>query len=173
MRRLGGWWGESVTNQSRVSVQAYEDSGWFFFTELPKFVDGGMQNDTFIDAVSGIVNHGCHNPLCVTGSVDGGPERLGNFRTSLAALLLLPMGSPVAAPSVPTPTVPAPVFTPVSTTPIVAPGAAPVAAPIARPGAPVVTSWSGVMCCETGEISLKAVVDPFTSASTVKSFPTP
>jgi hypothetical protein len=138
------------------SVQAYEDSGWNYLTELHSFVDGGMQNDAFIDAVSGIVNRGCQNPPCATGSVDGGPERLANFRTVLAALLQSPTGSPVAAPSIPTPTVPAPVFPPTSNTPVAAPVAAPIVAPMARSGAPIGTSWSGVMCCETGENSYKA-----------------
>jgi hypothetical protein len=31
--------------------------------ELAEFVEGGMQGTSFIDAVSGIVNRGCHNPV--------------------------------------------------------------------------------------------------------------
>ena len=45
------------------SVQAYNEGGWDYTTELHKFVDGGMTGAAFIDAVSGIVNRGCHNPV--------------------------------------------------------------------------------------------------------------
>ena len=38
-----------------------------------------MQGDAFINAVSGIVNRGCHNPPCGTGELDGGHERAKNF----------------------------------------------------------------------------------------------
>ena len=31
--------------------------------ELRKFVEGGLKDRGFIDAVSGIVNRGCHNPV--------------------------------------------------------------------------------------------------------------
>ena len=31
-------------------------------TELHKFVNNGMVDMSFIDAISGIVNRGCHNP---------------------------------------------------------------------------------------------------------------
>ena len=37
-------------------VQPYENEGWNYLNELQKFVDGGMQGDAFINAVSGIVN---------------------------------------------------------------------------------------------------------------------
>lgn len=45
------------------SVQAYNEGGWDYITELHKFVQGGMTGTSFIDAVSGIVNRGCHNPV--------------------------------------------------------------------------------------------------------------
>ncbi len=51
--------------------------------ELAKFVEGGMQGTAFIDAVSGIVNRGCHNPPCGTGAVDGTYERSQNFKKVL------------------------------------------------------------------------------------------
>lgn len=38
-----------------------------------------MNGVAFINAVSGIVNRGCHNPPCGTGALDGGPERAANF----------------------------------------------------------------------------------------------
>ena len=34
-------------------------------TELHNFVQEGMTGTAFIDAVSGIVNRGCHNPVSV------------------------------------------------------------------------------------------------------------
>eukprot|EP00986_Skeletonema_menzelii_P012061 scaffold6449_cov148-Skeletonema_menzelii.AAC.1 len=45
------------------SVQPYNEGGWKYADELAKFVEGGMEGTSFIDAVSGIVNRGCHNPV--------------------------------------------------------------------------------------------------------------
>ena len=45
------------------SVQAYNEGGWDYTTELISFVNGGMSGNGFIDGVSGIVNRGCHNPV--------------------------------------------------------------------------------------------------------------
>ena len=39
------------------SLQPY-DNGWIYLDELKLFVDHGMKDDAFIDAVSGIVNRG-------------------------------------------------------------------------------------------------------------------
>jgi hypothetical protein len=66
------------------SVQTY-DSGWSYLDNLKSFVSGGMTDETFIDAVSGIVNRGCHNPPCANGSgqLDGGYERKENFKKVL------------------------------------------------------------------------------------------
>jgi len=64
-------------------VQQYNKDGWNYITELHKYVDEGMQGDAFINAVSGIVNRGCHNPPCGTGELDGGPERAQNFKNVL------------------------------------------------------------------------------------------
>jgi hypothetical protein len=69
-----------------TSVQTYEQDGWNYKQELQNFVDGGMQGDAFIDAVSGIVNRGCHNPPCGTGPVDGAPERRENFIKALTVM---------------------------------------------------------------------------------------
>jgi hypothetical protein len=89
-------------------VQEYDKGGWNYINELRSFVDGGMVDEGFINAVSGIVNRGCHNPVrshicfpdhfsrlntcnaddlcplsqfqpCGTGDLDGGPERAENF----------------------------------------------------------------------------------------------
>ncbi|KAL7519189.1 hypothetical protein ACHAWX_003977 [Stephanocyclus meneghinianus] len=66
------------------SVQTY-DSGWSYLDNLKSFVSGDMTDETFIDAVSGIVNRGCHNPPCANGSgqLDGGYERKENFKKVL------------------------------------------------------------------------------------------
>lgn len=53
--------------------------GWDYIDELHAFVDNGMSGNSFIDAVSGIVNRGCHDPPCATGSVDGNDDRRSNF----------------------------------------------------------------------------------------------
>ena len=42
------------------SVQKYDERGWNYMEQLHKFVDEGMTGRAFIDAVSGIVNRGCH-----------------------------------------------------------------------------------------------------------------
>eukprot|EP00397_Hematodinium_sp_SG-2012_P006353 GEMP01006383.1.p1 GENE.GEMP01006383.1~~GEMP01006383.1.p1 ORF type:complete len:821 (+),score=136.29 GEMP01006383.1:222-2684(+) len=65
------------------SVQNYEADGWKYLDYLKNFVEGGMQDDSFIDAVSGIVNRGCHNPPCKTGAVDGLTPRRQNFQKVL------------------------------------------------------------------------------------------
>ena len=66
-------------------MQSYDREGWSYLTELHKFVDGGMTDTRFIDAVSGIVNRGCHNPPCATGNVDGAHVRSENFKKVLKA----------------------------------------------------------------------------------------
>jgi len=44
-------------------VQSYDEGDWNYINELHSYVDGGMVGDAFINAVSGIVNRGCHNPV--------------------------------------------------------------------------------------------------------------
>ena len=68
------------------SLQSYNERGWNYMDELHNFVDGGMADHSFINAVSGIVNRGCHDPPCGTGAVDGAPERAGNFDKVLSTL---------------------------------------------------------------------------------------
>jgi len=60
-------------------LQSYNAGSWNYINKLKKFVDGGMQGNGFINAVSGIVNRGCHNPPCAAGPVDGESERSSNF----------------------------------------------------------------------------------------------
>jgi len=68
------------------SLQTYDKDGWNYMDKLHEFVDGGMIDMSFIDAVSGIVNRGCHNPPCGTGPLDGGPERKENFKSVLGVM---------------------------------------------------------------------------------------
>jgi len=68
-----------------TSLQVYND-GWNYMDNLKRFVSSGMSDDTFIDAVSGIVNRGCHDPPCGTGPLDGGYERKENFHKVLEVL---------------------------------------------------------------------------------------
>ena len=68
------------------SLQSYNVGGWDYITELKKYVDNGMADNSFIDAVSGIVNRGCHNPPCAAGPVDGGFERSENFKKVLSTI---------------------------------------------------------------------------------------
>mmetsp|Transcript_43344 Transcript_43344/g.77906 ORF Transcript_43344/g.77906 Transcript_43344/m.77906 type:complete len:815 (-) Transcript_43344:179-2623(-) len=71
------------------SLQSYNVDGWNYIDELKIFVDNGMSGSKFIDAVSGIVNRGCHNPPCASGGVDGMSERSSNFLKVLAELDLV------------------------------------------------------------------------------------
>ncbi len=81
------------------SVQAYNtDTGkykdWDYQTELKKYVDSDfgktnyhpVNNISFIDSVSGIVNRGCPDNECTTGTIDGKLERFNNFKKAIKAL---------------------------------------------------------------------------------------
>ncbi|MCB9620694.1 MAG: hypothetical protein H6724_14745 [Sandaracinus sp.] len=68
------------------SVEAYDRDGWSYRTALREYVAGGLAGNAFIDAVSGIVNRGCHNPPCATGPVDGLDDRRANFETVLRTM---------------------------------------------------------------------------------------
>jgi hypothetical protein len=102
-------------------IQNYDKDGWYYITELHKFVNGGMSDMSFIDSVSGIVNRGCHNPPCATGEVDGLLDRRANFESILAAVglpsvvieerppsTLPPVSSSINAPQVPIPSIATP-----------------------------------------------------------------
>jgi len=68
------------------SVQSYDEDGWAYLDAVRDFVDGGLTDPGFIDAVSGIVNRGCHSPPCATGPVDGADERRRNFDSVLRVM---------------------------------------------------------------------------------------
>lgn len=45
-------------------VQSYAHPKWSYQDELKTFVDGGMEDDQFIEAVTNIVTHKCHDLSC-------------------------------------------------------------------------------------------------------------
>ena len=87
-------------------VQDYYDStlDWSYKKELYKFVDNGMDNDAFVDAVSNIVVRGCHlsdnYPCSATtyATVDTnrflyGRERRTNFKNIIRLVFELPVSA--------------------------------------------------------------------------------
>jgi hypothetical protein len=48
-----------------------------------------QDGNSFINAVSGIVNRGCHNPPCAAGPVDGESDRSSNFLKVMKELKLV------------------------------------------------------------------------------------
>ena len=62
-------------------MQSYNQGGWDYIPELIKFVDGGMVDESFIEAVSGILIRGCHDDSC--GEVEPEYERAKNFKMIL------------------------------------------------------------------------------------------
>lgn len=79
-----------------TSVQAYSNEGgpyadWNYYTELKKYVDGGLRGTEFIDDVSGIVNRGCPDSTCPgSGEVHALKGRYENFKKVLNVLGLNP-----------------------------------------------------------------------------------
>jgi len=74
------------------SVQSYVDKdGWRYMDHLKNWTDAGMkiEDESFINACSGIVNRGCYNPPCGGNVMDGGKERAANFATVLKAMKLV------------------------------------------------------------------------------------
>ena len=45
-------------------IQAYSADGWTYLEKLHEYVDGGMQDITFVDDVSRIITRGCHDTSC-------------------------------------------------------------------------------------------------------------
>jgi len=68
-------------------VQAYYSSedGWNYLEQLHQFVDGGMQDVTFVERVSRIVNRGCHDET-VCGAPVSNIERLTSFENVISYL---------------------------------------------------------------------------------------
>ena len=45
-------------------IQAYSADGWNYLEKLHEYVDGGMQDITFVDDISRIITRGCHGTSC-------------------------------------------------------------------------------------------------------------
>ena len=70
-------------------VQSYVDKdGWVYMEKLKNWTDAGMNLDdkSYINACSGIVNRGCYNPPCGGNPMDGGAARAANFAKVMKAL---------------------------------------------------------------------------------------
>ena len=79
-------------------IQSYDDKkGWNYIRKLKEFVDHGLVEFEFLEATSGILTKGCHNPPCLgsspkkqggwgSGDVHLAEERVKNFQTILLAL---------------------------------------------------------------------------------------
>lgn len=67
-------------------VQTWNSDGFNYLQDIKAFVDGGMTDDSFINAVSGIVNRGCPRAQCPSGAVDGLSDRKQNFVAALTAM---------------------------------------------------------------------------------------
>ena len=83
----------------QVQSHTSQDGKWTYTYELKRWVDDGMDvNDSsFIDGVSGIVNRGCHDPPnCGTGELDGAKSRAENFQMILHAMFPAQINRPKA-----------------------------------------------------------------------------
>jgi len=70
-------------------VQSYVDKdGWVYMSKLKNWTDAGMNLDdkSYINACSGIVNRGCYNPPCGGNPMQGGAERAANFAKVITAM---------------------------------------------------------------------------------------
>jgi hypothetical protein len=75
-------------------VQSYEKDGFSYFTELKRFFNEGMMDDSFIINVSKILEHGCHGDDASCHPADGQWEKTDNFKKILD-LFRLPQMLPV------------------------------------------------------------------------------
>lgn len=67
------------------SVERYSSEGWNYIDKVREYVRGGLAGEWLVDAVSGIVNRGCHTGVCSSGPVDGLGERRANFHKVMRA----------------------------------------------------------------------------------------
>jgi len=90
-------------------IQTYDVDGWNYLEKLKEFTDGGYTDFSFVDAVSGVLNIGCHNPPCKGfGSVPVQPhnkrDRNDTFQRILNAMQVARNFRPPKAPTpLPTP----------------------------------------------------------------------
>ena len=61
----------------RIQSYYHANTEWDYVDELYKFVDGGMQNEAFIDSVNRIVAKGCHLVSCDDSSIQANSYRYG------------------------------------------------------------------------------------------------
>ncbi len=74
-----------------TEIQLYNKGGFQYVQRLREFVDGGLQDWSFIQGVSGIATQGCHDPPCREGAVVfDGNDRMMTFIKTLR-ILGLPM----------------------------------------------------------------------------------
>jgi len=83
-------------------IQSYPD--WDYIYNLQQFVDGGMQNYDFVDAVSSIFTRGCHSPNCSFLEVTRRTKRQENLKSVLGIFGLTQTAPPTSSPQkMPTP----------------------------------------------------------------------
>ena len=70
-----------------TEIQSYNKEGFQYLQQLREFVDGGLQDWSFVQGVSGIVTQGCHEPPCQEGAAElDGTDRLMTFIKTLRVL---------------------------------------------------------------------------------------
>jgi hypothetical protein len=77
-----------VQSYSSSNVRNSHDAiSWNFQTAIDKFMSTlGNDNNSFINAISGLVNRGCPSATaCSSGAVDGALDRANNFKSILTA----------------------------------------------------------------------------------------
>jgi len=84
-------------------VQNYVHVGddWKYWDQLKGFVDGGMVDDQFIDAVINILVRKCYDGSCNDYEIPFKEERNNNFRRIIGEVLNLPLHGDVV-PDIPT-----------------------------------------------------------------------
>mmetsp|Transcript_763 Transcript_763/g.1605 ORF Transcript_763/g.1605 Transcript_763/m.1605 type:complete len:666 (+) Transcript_763:172-2169(+) len=74
-----------------TEVQTYNRGDYSYMQRLVDFVDGGLQDWTFVHGLSGIVTQGCHEPPCAFGvEFEDGASRKATFIRTLKLLGLSP-----------------------------------------------------------------------------------
>ena len=89
----------SISSSLKSRTQSYNDpkTGWNYMRKLKEFVDGGLVDFDFLNAVSGIVTKECHDAPCDgaamginggrgTGEMSDSQARLRNFQQILVIL---------------------------------------------------------------------------------------
>lgn len=69
-----------------TEIQTYSQGEFNYMQGLMNFVDGGLQDWSFVHNVSGIVTQGCHEPPCIEGAEFDGADRKATFMKTLRLL---------------------------------------------------------------------------------------